>query len=72
MVARLLHACPNSIAETCFDPQRVQREADEKLETDAVNMIIERIIDSKPSLYWHYTREVSVAALIALLPCTES
>lgn len=36
----------------------MQRETEERLETEAVNMIIERLLDLKPSLYWHYTREV--------------
>ncbi|CAM9343001.1 unnamed protein product, partial [Hapterophycus canaliculatus] len=42
---------------TCFDQDTVQRETEERLETEAVNMIIERLLDLKPSLYWHYTRE---------------
>lgn len=37
----------------------MQRETEDKLETEAVKMIIERLVDCKPSLYWHYTREVS-------------
>lgn len=47
-----------SVSETCFDQDTVQRETEERLETEAVNMIIERLLDLKPSLYWHYTREV--------------
>ncbi len=46
------------MSETCFDQDTVQRETEERLETEAVNMIIERLLDLKPSLYWHYTREV--------------
>lgn len=48
----------SSVSETCFDQDAVQRETEERLETEAVNMIIERLLDLKPSLYWHYTREV--------------
>lgn len=47
-----------SVSESCFDQEKMQRETEEKLETEAINMIIERLIDNKPSLYWHYTREV--------------
>ncbi|CAM9253745.1 unnamed protein product, partial [Laminaria digitata] len=47
----------HSVSDTCFDQDKVQRETEEKLETEAVNMIIERLLDNKPSLYWHYTRE---------------
>lgn len=46
------------MSETCFDQDAAQRETEERLETEAVNMIIERLLDLKPSLYWHYTREV--------------
>ncbi|CAB1105840.1 unnamed protein product [Ectocarpus sp. CCAP 1310/34] len=47
----------HSVSETCFDQDTMQRETEERLETEAVNMIIERLLDLKPSLYWHYTRE---------------
>eukprot|EP00904_Undaria_pinnatifida_P006940 jgi/Undpi1/3376/HiC_scaffold_15.g06749.m1 len=47
----------HSVSDTCFDQEKIQRETEEKLETEAVNMIIERLLDNKPSLYWHYTRE---------------
>ncbi|CAM9129165.1 unnamed protein product [Discosporangium mesarthrocarpum] len=47
----------HSVTEMSFDQEKVQREVEERLEMEAVNMIIERLIDSKPSLYWHYTRE---------------
>eukprot|EP00752_Nemacystus_decipiens_P008777 g7832.t1 len=47
----------HSVSETCFDQDSMQKETEERLETEAVNMIIERLLDLKPSLYWHYTRE---------------
>lgn len=53
-----------SVSDTCFDQDKVQRETEEKLETEAVNMIIERLLDNKPSLYWHYTREVRLFPLV--------
>lgn len=48
-----------SMSESCFEQNEQQiSQEEEKLEAEAVNMIIERLIDLKPSLYWHYTREV--------------
>lgn len=46
------------MTETRFDQDKAQRETEERLEKEALTMIIERLIDNKPSLYWHYTREV--------------
>ena len=54
------------MSKTSFDREKLQKENEEKLETEAVNMIIERIIDNKPSLYWHYTREVLNSAIKAM------
>lgn len=56
-----------SVSETCFDQKKLQKETEEKLETEAVNMIIERLLDHKPSLYWHYTREVLTTLLSGTL-----
>ncbi|CAN0114314.1 unnamed protein product [Pylaiella littoralis] len=47
----------HSVSETCFDQDAMQKETEERLETEAVSMIIERLLDLKPSLYWHYTRQ---------------
>ncbi|CAM9294698.1 unnamed protein product, partial [Choristocarpus tenellus] len=47
----------HSVTEMSFDQEKEQKEVEERLETEAVNMIIEQLIDKKPSLYWHYTRE---------------
>ncbi|KAG5179686.1 serine/threonine protein phosphatase [Tribonema minus] len=48
----------HSVAETHWQASDgAQREAEQRLEDDAVNMIIERLLDHKPSLYWHFTRQ---------------
>lgn len=53
-----------SVTETCFDQDKLQRETEGKLEQEAISMIIERLLDNKPSLYWHYTREVHWVGLL--------
>lgn len=58
MLSPSISTVARSVSDTCFDQDKLQRETEEKLEAEAVNMIIERLLDNKPSLYWHYTREV--------------
>ena len=55
----IMSTCAHAqVAETHWDKPGGQKEAEQRLEDDAVNMIIERLLDAKPSLYWHFTRQV--------------
>ncbi|CAM9314521.1 unnamed protein product, partial [Phaeothamnion confervicola] len=47
----------HSVADTHWDNPEASQAIEQKLEDDAVAMIVERVIDNKPSLYWHYTRQ---------------
>jgi len=53
----------HSIQSTNFTPDTAEESApaaqerlDHKLEDDVVNMIIERVMDNKPSLFWYFTQ----------------
>ena len=46
------------VADTHWDMPGGQKEAEQRLEDDTVAMILERLLDAKPSLFWHFTRQV--------------
>jgi hypothetical protein len=63
-VTAALAAAAAQVAETHWQASDgAQKEAEQRLEDDAVAMIIERLLDAKPSLYWHFTRQVRMDPL---------
>mmetsp|Transcript_28813 Transcript_28813/g.36128 ORF Transcript_28813/g.36128 Transcript_28813/m.36128 type:complete len:885 (+) Transcript_28813:145-2799(+) len=48
----------HSVSETHWEkPNTGESDLEQRLEDNTIELIIERIVDSKPSLYWHFTRQ---------------